>query len=134
MTHENAVTASATPAAVNTCSPRDPQIDEKYFAEYTLGKRISFTVVVHYTDGNGSKCESRYDADHLESVFREGDMEPMLSFISSGRRIQIEAYKVANVEFSKPKPWYWNGQKLWHGTSHCAGCDGQLKHMVKRPQ
>lgn len=120
--------------STNTCStPIDDQANQKFFAEHTEGKRIGFTVTVDAVDATGKPYESRYDADRLESVFRDGDMEPMLSFVSSGRRILVEAAKVKAVEFSKPMPFYWNGQKLWQGTSHCAGCDGPLKHLVKRP-
>lgn len=132
-------------ATPNTCSPRptgdiasqrpqdDAQVHEKFLADYTQGKRISFTVIVEVVDLVGKPYESRYDADRLESVFQDGTMEPMLSFVSSGRRILVEAAKVKAVEFSKPKPYYHAGQKLWQGVHWCAGCDGELKHMVKRP-
>jgi hypothetical protein len=119
----------------NTCSYVEPddQKNEKFKAEYCEGRRIGFTVTVDAIDANGKPYESRYDADRLESVFRDGDMEPMLSFVSSGRRIIVLGSSVKAVEFSKPKPWYYQGQKLWHGTGHCATCDGPLKHLVKRP-
>jgi hypothetical protein len=114
-------------------SPRDPQEEEKWKAEYCVGKRIGFTVIYEAKDSTGKPYEGRYDADRLESVFRDGDMEPMLSFVSSGRRVQVEASRVLAIEFSKPKVWYHGGAKMWHGTGHCATCDGPLNHLVKRP-
>lgn len=119
--------------SVNTYRVPDQQEQEKFKAEYCQGKRVGFTVIYDATDTVGKPYEGRYDADRLESVFRDGDMEPMLSFVSSGRRVSIEASKVKAVEFHKPKPWYNDGQKTWHGTGHCATCDGPLNHLVKRP-
>lgn len=121
------------PMPKSTRPQDDPQVFEKFKAEHCQGKRIGFTVTVDAVDSKGQPYESRYDADRLESVFRDGDMEPMLSFVSSGRRVLVEAAKVKAVEFSKPTPWYYDGQKMWHGTGHCATCDGPLSHMVKRP-
>jgi hypothetical protein len=121
----------------NTCSmsasPQDPQEYEKFKAEHCRGMRIGFTVTVDALDSTGKPYESRYDADRLESVFRDGDMEPMLSFVSSGRRVQFPASAVKAVEWSKPKAWYVDGQKIWQGVGHCATCGGPLNHTVKRP-
>ena len=122
--------------SVNACfvaTPVDEQQNQKFFAEHTEGKRIGFTVVVETVNPGEKPVDVRYDADRLESIFRDGDMAPMLSFVSSGRRVTVEGDKVKSIEFHKPKPYYWNGQKLWQGISHCGTCDGQLKHLVKRP-
>jgi hypothetical protein len=122
----------------NTCSVRvpDTQEQEKFKAEYCEGRRVSFTVIVEEESKKPElhpPYEQRYDADRLEATFRDGDMEPMLSFVSSGRRIIVQASKVKSVEFQKPTPYYGDGRKLWNGAHWCAGCDGPLKHLVKRP-
>lgn len=108
--------------------PPDQQATEKYFAEHCEGRRASFTVTT-----KGPEGERRYDADHLSCTFLDGTMEPALSFVCSGRMTTVKASEVESVEFGKPKAWYYQGQKLWQGTSHCSTCDGQLKHLVKRP-
>lgn len=117
----------------NCPSPMTPEQKaeyEKFVAEHTTGKRISFTVIQRRP---GADLDIRYDADRLESIFRDVDMHPMLSFVSSGKRITIPYEEVIGVEFHNLTVEIHDGKKHWGGADWCAGCDQRFGHIVKRP-
>lgn len=95
--------------------------------KYIPARRISFTVTVR--PGGDPAREQRYDADRLEAVVRNGDSEPMLSFVSSGQRLQFLATEVRSVVYSNPRAHGADGAP--GGADWCPTCDNRITFMMR---
>ena len=70
-------------------------------------KRMAFTIK--------TKSGSNYDANHICSTYRDGDLHPMISFQCSGRMMTFPCEEVLNIII---------GTADW-----CSECDQRLLNM-----
>lgn len=69
-------------------------------------KRLSFTIKTGRAD---------YDANHICSTYRDGDLHPMISFVSSGRMMTLPKEEIIHISF---------GEATW-----CSECDQPILNI-----
>lgn len=81
------------------------------------GPRIQFTVV--------TKSGARYDAVNLTPVQRDGDLQPQLAFVCSGRMMVVDADQIEAVTAWIPRAGDPAIQR-----AHCGHCDGLTPYSL----